>query len=709
MCSQSVGSSSTFKTNVLAFASRSKAKTKPRRRTLACSSTRTVPICERSWTDIEPENYSSIAYPVSKQLSTLLRHGDLPREEDGAIEFLRWKDCLLNHFVHSQHWSDEMWKSKMAGGGGNKQRFQYCPDPSGQEILYLRALQGLSGRNLIDPSLQDNVSIPNDFFEYIYHIGCAINLHSIVNSGLIPGGQNVSKRQTVFFTSVDPMNKEHRDPNTIDLEAPRLAWFKQKAWKKLWNTVYWVDIKLARKDLSSIKHNRMQSSFTTHSQFILSRRLSWWKLEKSYTRKFLRHRLPPKISFKDNWMKELGSEVAGGGKDSQQTQPKTKNPIVRTVRPVKSEQPSGSLTQEIDKGVLFGCESTNVRSGRPVRSGQCIGLFTQCEEIDIDFRVSGLPHAVVKQANIRILTRSTNTVYWVDIKLQEKKLKFYQTRSNAIILYGTLPAYCIPRNFRVRELVKKIENHPHRQALQDVLQQNNADNPFSDESKAMIREMGNVELFELWETIPKVQCSECLLHWNQGIVYCTGGDLLVESESSQNVHQWRLDAFSIPHYVIRKERPRGARHGKTEAQKEHFVAHNARKRCMKKNFDGIHDRLQQDSVYRDSQRKIGWTEEKCIKMDKLAQEDTPTGHPLRSERYKKNWKISINKSGRNARTKLRSDFRTEVTIMNRLHRESAEERPEPIPFLQYQRWHSPSSSSSSSTSWWQRNENWWSS
>ena len=35
---------------------------------------------------------------------------------------------------------------------------------------------------------------------------------------------------------------------------------------------------------------------------------------------------PPKISFKDHWMKELGSEVAVGGKDSQQTQPKTKNP-----------------------------------------------------------------------------------------------------------------------------------------------------------------------------------------------------------------------------------------------------------------------------------------------------------------------------------------------------------------------------------------------
>ena len=45
--------------------------------------------------------------------------------------------------------------------GGNKKRFQYCTFPSGQ-ILYLRALQGHSGRNLIDPSLQDNVLIPDD-------------------------------------------------------------------------------------------------------------------------------------------------------------------------------------------------------------------------------------------------------------------------------------------------------------------------------------------------------------------------------------------------------------------------------------------------------------------------------------------------------------------------------------------------------------------
>ena len=74
-----------------------------------------------------------------------------------------------------------------------------------------------------------------------------INLHSIMNSGLITGGQNSSKRQTVFFTSVDPMNKEHKDPDTVDLKAPRLARYLQTAWKKHQNTVYWVDIKHTQK------------------------------------------------------------------------------------------------------------------------------------------------------------------------------------------------------------------------------------------------------------------------------------------------------------------------------------------------------------------------------------------------------------------------------------------------------------------------------
>ena len=113
-------------------------------------------------------------------------------------------------------------------------------------------------------------------------------------------------------------------------------------------------------------------------------------------------------------------------------------------------------------------------------------------EVDIDFRIPGLPHSVVKQDD----------------------------------------------NYRVRELVKKIENHPHRQSLQRDLQQNKAYNPFSAKSKKMIQDMGNVELFELFETDPKTQCTEC-------IVYCTCGHLLKESAANRGVIQYTLDRLSI--------------------------------------------------------------------------------------------------------------------------------------------------------------------
>ena len=91
----------------------------------------------------------------------------------------------------------------------------------------------------------------------------------------------------------------------------------------------------------------------------------------------------------------------------------------------------------------------------------------------------------------------------------------------------------------------------------------------------MIREMGNVELFELCETVPKVQCSHCLLYWNQGIVYCTCGQFLIDSESRRKFDKLRLDA-TIPDYVVK------ARHGKTEVQREYHIAWNAWKRCCKK-------------------------------------------------------------------------------------------------------------------------------
>ena len=79
--------------------------------------------------------------------------------------------------------------------------------------------------------------IQSNFFQYINHVECAINLHSIINSGLIPGGQILNNRQTVFFLLVDPMDKNHKDLDTIGLSVPQHAQYMHKAWKRHQNAV----------------------------------------------------------------------------------------------------------------------------------------------------------------------------------------------------------------------------------------------------------------------------------------------------------------------------------------------------------------------------------------------------------------------------------------------------------------------------------------
>ena len=198
---------------------------------------------ERKW--IDSAEHSLSAYEVSKKVINLLRHNQtVQREDDGAVQFWRIKFHLRNQFSQISCWSDDRWKACLAAGGGSKRRYQYCSDISGT-ILYLRALQGHSGRNLIDPLLQDNVIIQRGFFQHIYHVGCAFNLHSIINNGLIPGGQDLSRRQTVFFLPVDPRDESHKDLEHIDFSVPRRAQYLHCAWKKHQDAVFWVDIDLA--------------------------------------------------------------------------------------------------------------------------------------------------------------------------------------------------------------------------------------------------------------------------------------------------------------------------------------------------------------------------------------------------------------------------------------------------------------------------------
>ena len=185
----------------------------------------------------------------------------------------------------------------------------------------------------------------------------------------------------------------------------------------------------------------------------------------------------------------------------------------------------------------------------------------------------------------------------------------------------------------------------------------------------MIRELGNVELFELCETVPEVQCSHCLLYWNQGIVYCTCGQCVIDSESRRKFNKLRLDALSIPNYVIKKGLNHGVRHGKTKEQTEYQMAWNAWKRCCKKvdsqgeRSTGIHDRCLRDPVHRESQLAIGWTGQKCKEWDEHAQEDhTYRLTPEEKNRYQGQWYLTLNKAGKHGPMELRSDFRGAVSM-----------------------------------------------
>ena len=162
----------------------------------------------------------------------------------------------------------------------------------------------------------------------------------------------------------------------------------------------------------------------------------------------------------------------------------------------------------------------------------------------------------------------------------------------------------------------------------------------------MIKDVGNVELFELFETDPKTQCKACLSYWSEGIVYCTCGHLLKEIVANRSFIEYTLDLLSIPEYVIKKGRPHGHRYGKLPEKKEYHQAHTLKKRCIKRKFTGIHDRFLRDHVFRERMLENNRDEDVCRKWDDLAEQDQ-TYRMSESEcfHYRQIWWIFLNKSG----------------------------------------------------------------
>ena len=339
------------------------------------------------------------------------------------------------------------------------------------------------------------------------------------------------------------MDKEHKDPDTIDLEAPRLAQYMHKAWKKHQNTVYWVDINLALKKGLQFYQTRSNAIILheTLPAYCIPKVVRMETGEVIYEKVYASPRPPPKISLKQDWMKELGSEVARQpegevarqSKSSQPTQPNPNPDHDRTVRPVVCPQRGAHRSQEIE---TRSCREEAVNHDRTVRPFVCRDTHDESSTVVCSEQASH-PRFSRESQNL-ILEEEINhdrTVRPVVCPQEGAHQTCFSRDSTNFILEEETnhdrtvrPVVCRDANhersihsvvkqadnYRVCELVKKIENHPHRQTLQRDLQLNNTYNPFSEKSKKMIKGMGNVELF--------LNCSRQTLERNAKSAHCFG-------------------------------------------------------------------------------------------------------------------------------------------------------------------------------------------
>ena len=219
--------------NVELFISTGKlvAKAKPKPKSVVNSSIN-VPIRERKWIDIlsitiRSQLFWSVNFHDQNTATWLLNSSRwrrsskiwrLDRESKGK------KVCTLQQTVKT-------WENSLAHGGWRKNLCQHCLNPcASNEFLYFRAIQGHSGESFVDPLLQDNILLPDDFAEYFYHIGKAYE-------GLIPERKsNRRDRQSVFFTAVNPMdNNQDLEEVQYDLDKPGIAPYKH-TWRSHHNT-----------------------------------------------------------------------------------------------------------------------------------------------------------------------------------------------------------------------------------------------------------------------------------------------------------------------------------------------------------------------------------------------------------------------------------------------------------------------------------------
>ena len=546
--------------------------------------------------------------------------------------------------------------------------------------------------------MQDHVLITPGIFTYIYHVGSNFNLKSIVSNGLIPGGQELNGRQSVYFLPVDPRDEDHRDPEVIDYSVPRRARYLQKSWKRHQDTVFWIDIdqgiiKEGLRFYQTKSNAIILQGVLPPSCIVKAERLKSGEL--LYTRQYLSPRPPPKIVLRNDldWTKrdddlDYTVEHQPVGKLVQQSLGETVH--LDSSKPIQSPKTNRDSTgkpvaQDVVVGALQEEPSSSDSTGKPVAKEE---QHVQTHDS------SGKPESEETQ---HIVQREENREH------RETVDQFNLATNDANIDFSVsgIPEETVKRSetMSILNLIRRITRHPQKEAVQNDLDQQQSFNAFSAESKKAIKESGNIEISEIVNTEPKLQCKFCLNHCNPGVIYCVCGRLMAEDSGEHRKYMLStLNSFTIGNFHIRKDRPRGHRYGKAPGCKEYHTAHQLAKKCRKKGYDSIYDRYMRDKLFRSAMIDHGRTEKVIIDMDNLANED----HSFRVskneiEYYRQNWWVHSNVARDDKTMPIRHEpgFKEALSTMQRLKRAEDKKKQDTTP--------QPSSSSSS----WQWQSSWW--
>ena len=179
-------------------------------------------------------------------------------------------------------------------------------------------------------------------------------------------------------------------------------------------------------------------------------------------------------------------------------------------------------------------------------------------------------------------------------------------------------------HLRVQELVKRIEIHPYRDALQADLQQNNVHNPFSKDSEEMIRKL----------------CTSCAKQFQK---------YNVVNVFSIGIKEWSIALADSSWFAANPEEifeqtkigctPYPGLRDKEGRYPSCSTWQDQRTKRVPYSLQRVEEMLQEswlsrwtfyrhswsiflrDPVYRDSQLAIGWSEQKCKEWDELSKED----------------------------------------------------------------------------------------